>query len=757
MYRFALAAVLAGLLSGCGSYSSYVESEDTALGRVVVYRNGIAYFERRAHVDGNRLTLRVPRDKVDDFLKSLTVRDATTGKAFPVSFPTREAAEDGMVDMVIQLPRTGDQDLILSYITESPAWKPSYRLVVDAEGKVNVQGWAIVDNTSGEDWRQVRLGVGSSSALSFRYDLRTVRIVRREQLQAQQHFAAAPPRGGSVHGDNNGEGQVAVLGELSDQDIPRPVGHPDMVPADEDGAEDAPVMAEVATGNDRGGAVYHSRVSRRRTRGRSARRPSSRPTTPAPPRTTAEAPAVDSLASRGAARPQQQARNGDDARVAEMARTLSTNQANVVIEGYAERGERDANRRALDRANLLRNRLIREGVAPAQIRVVGRGVVAGRGPGVRVVTDATTAAAPAGQRAGGARQAGPVGDGDPVGESHFESDSTMTVTRGTSAMVAILDGKAEGEVVYLYDPDARRGSKRYAFKAVRFTNPTDSTLESGPVTVYGNNRFIGEGLSDPIPPHATAFVPFALDRQIVVDRRGTSGDRISRLVTVQRGVVTAETQHTRTTKLTITNRQTLPARVFVRHTLRKGWVLTKNPDVYERLGESHLFEVTLTPGQTRVLEVEEATPLVRTIDIRSDLGLNMVKAYLALPRADQRLQEPMRELLRIHTEMANTEQEIASQRERMSDYRERIDELNAQIVNLQAARAGGNRLMRHLRDKMIEMSNKLQASTIAVVTLQQTLLLAKIRFQDGLAELTIDEKPASDTGSAAAAAAADAD
>ena len=36
---------------------------------------------------------------------------------------------------------------MLTYVTESPAWKPSYRVVVGDKGKVMLEGWAIVDNT----------------------------------------------------------------------------------------------------------------------------------------------------------------------------------------------------------------------------------------------------------------------------------------------------------------------------------------------------------------------------------------------------------------------------------------------------------------------------------------------------------------------------------------------------------------------------------------------------------------------------------
>ena len=179
-FRSLLALSLVLLVAACSAPDTNGESETSALGRVVVYRNGIAYYERSARVEDGHLVLRVPNDKVDDFLKSLTVINAKTGKAMPLSFPTKRGGSGGKVIMTIQLPPPGPHDLRLSYITEAPAWKSSYRVMVDKEGKVRLQGWAIVDNTSGEDWKAVRVGVGSSSALSFRFDLRSVRRVHRQ-------------------------------------------------------------------------------------------------------------------------------------------------------------------------------------------------------------------------------------------------------------------------------------------------------------------------------------------------------------------------------------------------------------------------------------------------------------------------------------------------------------------------------------------------------------------------------------------------
>src|SRR5215467_4101480 len=155
-------------MAACGpKHPSFVKVDNVALGRVVVYRNGVAYYERRATVSGGALTVSVPRDRVDDFLKSLTVVDAITGKPLPVSIPRQQAEDGAYLVMKLQLPSKDKGDVVLTYVTESPAWKPSYRVVVGDKGKVMLEGWAIVDNTSGEDWKGVMVGVGSSSALSF--------------------------------------------------------------------------------------------------------------------------------------------------------------------------------------------------------------------------------------------------------------------------------------------------------------------------------------------------------------------------------------------------------------------------------------------------------------------------------------------------------------------------------------------------------------------------------------------------------------
>src|SRR6185295_939517 len=225
----------------------------------------------------------------------------------------------------------------------------------------------------------------------------------------------------------------------------------------------------------------------------------------------------------------------------------------------------------------------------------------------------------------------PIVDEAPVGESHFESERPMSVGRGASAMVSMVRTETDGEVVYLYDAESERGNDHFAFRAVRFLNPTTSTLETGPVTVYGNERFIGEGLTESIPPKASAVVPYALDRQIVVERNDGEENKIAKLVTLQRGILTAQVQHIRHKKLTITNRLREPAQVFIRHTTQKGWTILDAPPTFERVGDAHLFKVDLKPNQVRTIEIAEATPMERTLDLNADVTMSMMKVFVDAP------------------------------------------------------------------------------------------------------------------------------
>jgi flagellar biosynthesis chaperone FliJ len=720
MKKFVLCSLLA--LTGCGGGTSFVKS-DTTLGRVVVYRNGVAYFERYARVEDDTLRLSVPADKVDDFLKSLTVTDAKTGKPAPIAYPTSGQNVDtgtGLIDMNITLQGTAPHELKLSYVTEAPSWKPSYRMVIGKNGKVNVQAWAIVDNTSGEDWNRVKLGVGSSSALSFRFDLRSVRTVQRETLRSDDLFAVAPPTGGATHGRAvGGEGERTrdkrVVVELTDASLALSRSENDY---EVDGVAEEVTVAGKSSGFKANRA-----------------QPKAAPVTKKP---------VGAVAGTGKLTPTKP-KTEDQSGISSMAQSLRGSRNQIVVEGWADKSDGDKFAASLDRANRVREQLIRNGLPPEQVVAVGNGERAGRAGGVTIVeapppppTGAVTdGKAPVGAEA--AKAAVPP-SAEPIGTSHFESKTPMTVARGTSAMVSILSTDTAGEVVFFYDRESARGNASFPFRAVRIKNPTDSVLESGPVTVFGEGKFIGEGLCDPIPARSMAFVPFALDRQIVVDKDEEDRDEISRIISVQRGVFSTEVQHTRKTTLTLTNRLDERATVYIRHSVTPGYQLSKGPAARERLGAAHLFRVDVDPNGKAEVVIEEVTPLLKTTDIRSTPGMALVKLYLSSAAAEGPLKTAVTELLKYQQEMGSIEQQISTMREQMQEYRARMDELHAQIVTLRAVKTSGGALLTHLEKKLQEVSEKLSKATVDLVGLQEKLMVVRIRFQDGVSELSLEKK-----------------
>lgn len=726
---------LLSILAGCGGgTTSYVKS-DTTLGRVVVYRNGIAYFERYAKIEGDALKLAVPADKVDDFLKSLTVVDAKTGKPAPIAYPTSPGSMNsptGLIDMTITLPGMTTHEVKLSYVTDAPAWKPSYRVVLGKDKKVSVQAWAIVDNTSGEDWNKVKLGVGSSSALSFHYDLQSVRMVQRETLRTDDLFALAPPTGGATHGrttENLPGGGKKLVMELSEESLNASV--------DVDGD---------ATGGD---VSKRSNVEKERFK------------SPPPAklgglggfgsgtgkagggRAVDERPIASNVTPAGRVQKPKDATaaTGEGQAIVNMANSLKKNKNQIVVEGWADTNDKDKFAASLDRANRVREQLIRNGVAPEQVVAVGKGEQAGKRGGVSIVETTPVAA---NEKAAESKKVplsdAKTGSSEPIGTSHFESTTPMTVPRGTSAMVSILQTETDGEVVYFYDPESSRGNKVFPFRAVKIKNPTDSVLESGPVTVFGEGKFIGEGLADPIPARSQAFVPFALDRQIVVDVDEGTRDEIARIISVQRGVFSTEMQHTRKTTLTLNNRLDEKASVYIRHSVPEGYKLTKSVDSKERIGSSYLFRVDLPPNGKAEVVIEEATPLFRTTDIRSTEGMGLIKLYLTSAVLEGPLKNAVNELVKVHQEIGNLEQQIVTMREQMAEYRTRMDELHLQIVSLKAVKTKGGNLLTHLEKKLQEVSEKLSAATVDLVGVQEKLMVARIRFQDGVSELSLERK-----------------
>ena len=87
---------------------------------------------------------------------------------------------------------SGARQLTASYMTPAAVWKSSYRLMFGAAGEPTLEGWAIIDNTSGDDWNNVRLAVVSGKPVSFITRLYEPRYIQRPFAELAENQAASP-------------------------------------------------------------------------------------------------------------------------------------------------------------------------------------------------------------------------------------------------------------------------------------------------------------------------------------------------------------------------------------------------------------------------------------------------------------------------------------------------------------------------------------------------------------------------------------
>src|SRR5713101_803749 len=126
--------------------------------------------------------------------------------------------------MTISTTGAGERNLYVSYISEVPIWKTTYRIVLPSkvDKKPLLQGWAIVDNTVGEDWDGVELSLVAGAPHSFIQQLSEPFYGRRPvvplpesvQLSPQTHAATLVRGNGRLSGmvtDPSG----AALGEAN--------------------------------------------------------------------------------------------------------------------------------------------------------------------------------------------------------------------------------------------------------------------------------------------------------------------------------------------------------------------------------------------------------------------------------------------------------------------------------------------------------------------------------------------------------------
>jgi hypothetical protein len=159
-----------------------IETREEAASEVVV---------KRAYV--NLMTNPAMRSVPLDAIVSLRVRDERLQQEMQNALAAIATRLDNTRKTVeLRFSGQGTRRVLVGYLTEMPLWKMTYRLALSANEPPLLQGWAIVENTTDEDWRNVRLELVSGRPVSFIQNLYEPIYPKRPTVRTQTDAALLP-------------------------------------------------------------------------------------------------------------------------------------------------------------------------------------------------------------------------------------------------------------------------------------------------------------------------------------------------------------------------------------------------------------------------------------------------------------------------------------------------------------------------------------------------------------------------------------
>jgi len=447
--------------------------------------------------------------------------------------------------MTISATGTGDREVFVSYVSEVPVWKSTYRIILPekAASKPRLQGWAIVDNTIGEDWKDVHLTLVAGAPQSFIQEISQPFYTRRPviplpesvQLTPQSHEATlqeenvAPPpppaaEYGAGQGGGTGGGVFRVSGNGTLSGIVRDSTGA-VVPGTHVTVSNDSGFSQTVTTDSSGRYTFHN------------------------------VPA-------------------GTAKVAFSSPGFNTNQTNAFISANS-RNQVDSE--------------LRVGSAAETVAVE--------------TESANLATSPSMLNAALARQNSEA-QGKEIGD-FFEYDlkEKISLAKNQSALVPILNAPVEADKVTVWNEDSG------ALRALWLKNSSGQTLDSGTFNIIDSGTFAGEGIFATVHPNERRLLSYAADTAVQVKSQEESDQRPYTHVKIAKGLMVLTREQRQNTKYTIHNADTSPRDVVIEHPAEENWQLAKDgPKPEESSASFHRFRVKVEPGKTETISIDEFRP-----------------------------------------------------------------------------------------------------------------------------------------------------
>ncbi|HJZ89806.1 MAG TPA: hypothetical protein VKE40_02965 [Gemmataceae bacterium] len=448
----------------------------------------------------------------------------------------------------------GRREVRVGYVVENPIWKTSYRLVKSDDGKWRLQAWANVENTSDEDWNDVKLTLVSSRPISFQMDLYPPLFIPRPTVEPALFASLRPPTYGgpitnsAINVPNFGiQGGVGFGGGGFGG---QPNGAPGngMNPGFNFIPQNAPVQMQngqivfVPSGvfGMTGGGTFGNLGGQ--------------------------------FGNQGGQFGQQGGNFTAFNRYQNEKAFLADNNGRLNYEQMQQRRNADQTK------NDPKGKAIAQQLGSALTSVDPEFI----------------------ERARAADELGQP--------ARYTIDQKVSLPRQQSVMLPILDEEIEAAKVSIYN---ERVHATRALHGLKIKNKTKQALMSGPVTVYeGDQPYSGDARMLDLQPNEERYISYALDTGVEIKPFDTVRPGPEMTARMENGQLNIQykLRHTRT--YVIVNRAPEDRKVVVEQPIRTGWKLVKPEKATEVTTELYRFDVDVKAGDTVKYEVSEELPRI---------------------------------------------------------------------------------------------------------------------------------------------------
>ncbi len=560
--------------------------------------------------------------------------------------------------MVISAQGTGERSLFVSYISEVPVWKATYRIVLNSKANRDplLQGWAIVDNTTGQDWEKTELSLVAGAPQSFIQNLSQPYYSRRPIVPLPESVITTP----QTFESTLTPGAVSLAGVITDAS----------------GAS-VPLATVKAIANG-------ARVGETRTDSSGRYEFQSLP----------DGPLQLQIESQGF---QRTVINGVPISAARTTQQNATLQVGITTETLTVTASPETVNTETSSGIVRMGGSARTLGTGAALGGTGRGSRLGAGSGGGVGGAAFSVSA-ARARAESAAQAQELGD-----LFEYKLKDLITIPKSRSALVPIVQSSITAEKVSIWNEQAGLPRPK---RALWLTNSSGLTLDGGSLSVLEDETFAGEGIFDPIRPAEKRLISYAADLALNPSSKQSSEQQRVSEVRISHGVMThvSETREKKT--YTFRNEDGSPRTVIVEHPVRPGYTLRSEQQPAETTAGWIRFRLQVAPKQTASLVVDEARPIQTTYQI-SNITDDQVAVFIREKSIDKTVEAALRRIVEQKNVIADLDakkQDREDQMEKIFDDQQRLRE------NMKALKGSAEEkaLLQRYTQQLNEQENRLE-------------------------------------------------